>query len=104
MREQNSSRLKQGYTAPPIPARVISNEEFVPPQQTFKQAQVEWLIDQTSETLSPHFLAEFSRPLEKITPYGKPTPPVTGPCKAKSQPSYDSRFLMNYKKEMDILV
>jgi len=102
MREKKSSRLKQVH-CPPIPTRVIFNEEFVPPPQTFKQAQVEWLIDQASETLSSHFLAEFSRPLEKITSFGERTPSVTGPCKAKSQPSYDSRFLMNYKKDMDIL-
>jgi hypothetical protein len=31
---------------------VVSNEEFVPPPQTFKQAQVEWLIDRASERLS----------------------------------------------------
>ena len=30
----------------------MSNEEFVPPPQTFKQAQVEWLIDRASERLS----------------------------------------------------
>jgi len=53
MNKQNPIRLKQGYTAPSaIPTRVISNEEFVPPPQTFKQAQVEWLVERTSEQLS----------------------------------------------------
>ncbi len=46
-------RFKQGYTSPSsIPTQVVSNEEFVPPPQTFKQAQVEWLIDRASERLS----------------------------------------------------
>lgn len=45
--------IQQGYTSvSPIPTQVVSNEEFVPPPQTFKQAQVEWLIDQASGRLS----------------------------------------------------
>lgn len=46
-------RIRRGYTSPsPLPTRVLSNEEFVPPPQTGKQAQVEWLIDRAGETLS----------------------------------------------------
>jgi len=53
MSRHYSIRFKQGHTsASPLPTRVISNEEFLPPPQTFKQAQVEWLIDRTSERLS----------------------------------------------------
>ncbi len=53
MSKRNPIRFEQGATSPsPIPTRVISNEEFVPPPQTFKQVQVEWLIDLASERLS----------------------------------------------------
>lgn len=53
MSKRNPIRLKQGYaSSSPIPIQVISNEEFIPPPQTFKQAQVEWLIDRASKRLS----------------------------------------------------
>jgi hypothetical protein len=53
MRKRNPIRLKQGYaSSSPIPTQVISNEEFIPPPQTFKQAQLEWLIDRASKRLS----------------------------------------------------
>ena len=48
-------KLIQGHTSPaPVPTRVISNEEFVPPPQTVKQQQVEWLIHRHSQELTHH--------------------------------------------------
>jgi hypothetical protein len=53
MSNMRKNRIKQGYTSiSPVPTQVVSNEEFVPPPQAFKQAQVEWLIDRASERLS----------------------------------------------------
>ncbi|MEJ2230678.1 MAG: amidohydrolase family protein, partial [Nitrospirales bacterium] len=53
MSNQKPIRIQQGYTsATPVPTQVVSNEEFVPPPQTPKQAQVEWLIERASERLS----------------------------------------------------
>ncbi len=53
MNKRKLTQLEQGYTSPsPLPTQVISNEEFIPPPQSFKQAQVEWLIDRTSKHLS----------------------------------------------------
>jgi hypothetical protein len=53
MNNTSKNRIKQGYTSvSPVPTQIVSNEEFVPPPQTFKQAQVEWLIDRASERLS----------------------------------------------------
>lgn len=53
MKDPCEKPITQGYTSTsPLPTRIISNEELVPPPQTFKQAQVEWLIDRTSARLS----------------------------------------------------
>ena len=53
MSNTRKNQIKQGYTSvSPIPTQVVSNEEFLPPPQTFKQAQVEWLINRASERLS----------------------------------------------------
>jgi len=53
MSNSRKDRIQQGYTSvSPIPTQVVSNEEFLPPPQTFKQAQVEWLIDRGSERIS----------------------------------------------------
>ena len=53
MSKRNPIRIQQGYTpASAVPTQVVSNEEFIPPAQTAKQAQVEWLIHRTSEQLS----------------------------------------------------
>ena len=53
MSSRGKKLITQGVTSEsPIPTRVISNEEFLPPPQTSKQAQVEWLIQQASERLS----------------------------------------------------
>lgn len=52
MNSRKPSRIQQGYTsASPVPTQVVSNEEFVPPGQTVKQAQVEWLIHRASNQL-----------------------------------------------------
>jgi len=46
------SDIQQGYTSTsPVPTQVVSNEEFLPPPQSTKQAQVEWLILRASERL-----------------------------------------------------
>ena len=53
MSNTQKAPIQQGYTSiSPVPTQVVSNEEFVPPPQTFKQRQVEWLIDRASERLS----------------------------------------------------
>ncbi|MDH3503023.1 MAG: amidohydrolase [Nitrospirota bacterium] len=53
MSKRNPIRIQQGYTpASAVPTQVVSNEEFIPPAQTAKQAQVEWLIHRTSKQLS----------------------------------------------------
>ena len=53
MSRRKPFRIQQGYTSvSPVPTQIVSNEELVPPPQTFKQAQVEWLIDRASERLS----------------------------------------------------
>ena len=39
MSNTRKNRIKQGYTSvSPVPTQVVSNEEFVPPPQTFKQS------------------------------------------------------------------
>ena len=54
MNNTSKNRIKQGYTSvSPVPTQIVSNEEFVPPPQTFKQAQVEWLIDRASKVPRP---------------------------------------------------
>jgi len=53
MSNRKPIHIQQGYTSEsPIPTQVVSNEEFVPPAQTAKQAQVEWLIHRASQQLS----------------------------------------------------
>jgi predicted TIM-barrel fold metal-dependent hydrolase len=53
MNFRKSLRIQQGYTSlPPVPTQVVSNEEFLPPQQTPKQTRVESIIGRTGETLS----------------------------------------------------
>ncbi|MDR4493428.1 MAG: amidohydrolase family protein [Nitrospirales bacterium] len=53
MSNPSSIRIRQGYTsASPVPTQVVSNEEFLPPPQSDKQAQVEGLLDLASERLS----------------------------------------------------
>ncbi|MDH4194647.1 MAG: hypothetical protein OEV70_10930, partial [Nitrospirota bacterium] len=53
MSNRKPIHIQQGYTSEsPIPTQVVSNEEFVPPPQTPKQAQVEWLIHRASQQLS----------------------------------------------------
>ncbi len=53
MSSTRKASIQQGYASiSPVPTQVVSNEEFIPPPQTFKQAQVEWLIDRASERLS----------------------------------------------------
>jgi len=53
MSNRKTIHIQQGYTsATPVPTQVVSNEEFVPPPQTPKQAQVEWLIHRASQQLS----------------------------------------------------
>lgn len=55
MSTRSSRRIRQGYTsASPVPNQVVSNEEFLPPPQSPQQAQVEWLIDRTSQRLAKH--------------------------------------------------
>jgi hypothetical protein len=50
---QKSFRIQQGYSSSsPVPTRVVSSEEFLPPPQSIKQNQVEWLIHHSSERLS----------------------------------------------------
>ena len=47
------NRFKKGFTSEsPVPTHVVSNEEFLPPPQSSKQARVEWLIHHASERLS----------------------------------------------------
>lgn len=42
-----TARLKQGITsASPVPTRIVSNEEFIPPPQTVAQARVEQAINE----------------------------------------------------------
>jgi uncharacterized protein len=46
-------RIQQGFSSStPIPTRVVSNEEFIPPAQTLQQTHVEWLIHRRSASLS----------------------------------------------------
>jgi uncharacterized protein len=53
MRHRPPLHIQQGYTsASPLPTQVVSSEEFLPPPQSPKQNQVEWLIHQSSKRLS----------------------------------------------------
>lgn len=53
MSRRKSPPLQQGFTSfSPVPTQVVSNEEFVPPPQTAKQAHVDVLIDRASAGLS----------------------------------------------------
>ncbi len=53
MSNPKNNQIKQGYSSvSPIPTQVVSNEEFLPPPQTAKQSQVEWVIHRASEPLS----------------------------------------------------
>lgn len=52
--KQAKHRLrKEGFSRSPLPTRVISNEEFVPPPQTPAQQRVERLIDASADRLAP---------------------------------------------------
>jgi hypothetical protein len=44
--------LRGGISASPIPTRIISNEEFIPPPQTPAQAQVQWLLEECADRMS----------------------------------------------------
>jgi uncharacterized protein len=50
---QRPTHFQQGFTSEsPVPTHVVSNEEYLPPPQSTKQARVEWLIHRESKRLS----------------------------------------------------
>ena len=67
MSHSKKNPIGQGFTSPsPIPTQIVSNDEFLPPPQTSRQSQVEWLIHRHSERVS-HSLGINRREFLKTT-------------------------------------